>query len=88
VRRNHEEIINQNGGNMTTQTRPKMEIVTKCTLVKLALIELKAYSESLKCNNAGLIHRMKHIEKLCIIHGLSEHDVQRLTDEIFDTKKA
>lgn len=66
---------------MTTQTKPKIR--TKCTLVKQAMRELKVYRESPMSDNTGLIHRMKHIEKLCVIHGLSEKEVQTLCDEIF-----
>jgi len=66
---------------MATQTRPK--IITKCTLVKLAMKELKVYRESPTSDNTGLIHRMKHIEKLCVIYGLEEKEVQRLLDEVF-----
>ena len=62
---------------MTTQ------ISTKYPLVKQAMRELKAYRGSPKVNNTGLIHRVKHLEKLCVIHGLSEKEVQTLTDAIF-----
>ena len=65
---------------MTTQTQTKK---TKCTLVKQAMKELLAYRQSPTSNNTGLIHRMKHLEKLCVIHGLTQKEVQTMTDAIF-----
>ena len=63
---------------MTTQTKTR-----KHAVVKQAMKELLAYRQSPTSNNTGLIHRMKHLEKLCVIHGLTQNEVQTLTDAIF-----
>jgi len=67
---------------MTTQTA-KPKIITKCTMVKQAMKELLVYRQTPTADNTRIIHRMKHIEKLCVIHGLSETEIKRLCDEVF-----